>query len=340
MSQDKPFHPIHRLKGRGGEYYYLIAREARRLKPKHPVLVLGVLISCAVSLIFSRPTQAGNETLTLETYYPAPYGIYNEFTTTGQTILATESGNVGIGTTTPADKLDIEDTKNDAVTVSIRNTQTGDSAESRIYLKGASGEGGGTFTYYNKDYSIAGRSHLADRVAVIGDSLTGGLTLLSTAPSSDMRFFTGGDQAANERMRITVTGNVGIGTTEPGTALDLNGAFSLRQMAAPGLRPLNQRRLYFDSASKKFKVSENGAAYVDLTAGGGAMGYEQVSNTCSSKTCSAPCPAGKKILGGGCSFTASIFLSNSYPSSNSWQCAYSGLGAGWSTAYAICANIQ
>ena len=227
MSQDKPFHPIHRLKGRGGEYYYLIAREARRLKPKHPVLVLGVLISCAVSLIFSRPTQAGNETLTLETYYPAPYGIYNEFTTTGQTILATESGNVGIGTTTPADKLDIEDTKNDAVTVSIRNTQTGDSAESRIYLKGASGEGGGTFTYYNKDYSIAGRSHLADRVAVIGDSLTGGLTLLSTAPSSDMRFFTGGDQVANERMRITGEGNVGIGTITPGAALEVNGGVKI-----------------------------------------------------------------------------------------------------------------
>ena len=105
MSQKKLSHPIHRLKGRGGEYYYLIAKEARRLKPKYLVFGLGVLISCTVSLIFSRPAQAGNETLTLETYYPAPYGIYNEFTTTGQTLLATEGGKVGIGTTTPVAKL-------------------------------------------------------------------------------------------------------------------------------------------------------------------------------------------------------------------------------------------
>ena len=47
-------------------------------KTKHPVFGLGVLLSCVVSLIFSRPAQAGNETLTLETYYPAPYGSYSE----------------------------------------------------------------------------------------------------------------------------------------------------------------------------------------------------------------------------------------------------------------------
>jgi hypothetical protein len=67
--------------------------------------------------------------------------------------------------------------------------------------------------------------------------------------------------------------NVGIGTTGPGTALDLNGAFSMRQMAVPGLSPSGQGRLYFDSASQKFKVSENGAAYVDLLSSGGGGGW-------------------------------------------------------------------
>jgi hypothetical protein len=41
------------------------------------------------------------EDITLTTYYPAPYGAYDELTTTGNTYLATTSGNVGIGTTDP-----------------------------------------------------------------------------------------------------------------------------------------------------------------------------------------------------------------------------------------------
>ena len=41
------------------------------------------------------------EDITLTTYYPAPYGAYDELTTTGNTYLATTSGNVGIGTTVP-----------------------------------------------------------------------------------------------------------------------------------------------------------------------------------------------------------------------------------------------
>ena len=106
MFQSKLSHLIHRLKSKGG--IQLPYREGSAAgKTKHLVFGLGVLMSCVVSLIFSRPTQAGNETLTLETYYPAPYGIYNEFTTTGQTVLATEGGYVGIGTTAPGAKLEV-----------------------------------------------------------------------------------------------------------------------------------------------------------------------------------------------------------------------------------------
>ncbi|MBU1912435.1 MAG: hypothetical protein KKB22_02735 [Candidatus Omnitrophica bacterium] len=53
------------------------------------------------------------EDITLTTYYPAPYGAYDELTTTGNTYLATTSGNVGIGTTTPGTyKLNVTGTVN------------------------------------------------------------------------------------------------------------------------------------------------------------------------------------------------------------------------------------
>ena len=45
------------------------------------------------------------EEITLTTYYPAPYGAYEELSTTGKTCLATTSGNVGIGTTSPTQEL-------------------------------------------------------------------------------------------------------------------------------------------------------------------------------------------------------------------------------------------
>ena len=68
-----------------------------------------VLIFCLLSLLFIRDAQAADESLTLETYYPAPYGAYAELTTTGNTSLATDtSGSVGIGTTSPQAKLDVD----------------------------------------------------------------------------------------------------------------------------------------------------------------------------------------------------------------------------------------
>jgi len=58
-------------------------------------------------------TLMAQEEITLTTYYPAPYGAYAELTTTGNTYLATDSaGNVGIGTISASNKLEITGTVN------------------------------------------------------------------------------------------------------------------------------------------------------------------------------------------------------------------------------------
>ncbi len=66
-------------------------------------------------------------------------------------------------------------------------------------------------------------------------------------------------------------GNVGIGTTSPSTALDINGAVSQRGMAAPVVSNAGEGRIYFDSTANKFKISENAGAFVDLVGSGGSM---------------------------------------------------------------------
>ena len=68
--------------------------------PKPYIFALTALLSIISSSAFA-------ESITLSTYYPAPYGIYKQFKTTSNTHLATDSGSVGIGTVSPNYKLDV-----------------------------------------------------------------------------------------------------------------------------------------------------------------------------------------------------------------------------------------
>jgi hypothetical protein len=77
----------------------------------------------------------------------------------------------------------------------------------------------------------------------------------------------------NAKLGMTITdGNVGIGTgmTAPATALDINGAETMRGIAsasAPAQAPVGQGRIYFNSTESKYKVSQSGGAYADLAVG-------------------------------------------------------------------------
>jgi len=69
------------------------------------IALLGAVLSWALQV--SLFAQSTTETIEIATYYPAPYGSYAELTTTNNTYLATEGGNVGIGTTAPGAKLEV-----------------------------------------------------------------------------------------------------------------------------------------------------------------------------------------------------------------------------------------
>lgn len=60
-----------------------------------------------VALLLGTTAYAMAEEIALTTYYPSPRGVYQELRTTGNTYLATQSGNVGIGTIDPRKALHI-----------------------------------------------------------------------------------------------------------------------------------------------------------------------------------------------------------------------------------------
>ncbi len=72
----------------------------------------------------------------------------------------------------------------------------------------------------------------------------------------------GGQPAA----RINIGGNATVGS------LDVNGPASFAAIGAPALAPAGQGRIYFDSATNKVKVSENGGAFVNLVGATGVSG--------------------------------------------------------------------
>jgi len=128
---------------------------------------------------------------------------------TRMTILST--GNVGIGTTSPSKKLDI------AGDVKLTNSNS-------IYWRNAAN---------NADVPLLNLS--SNNTFNIG-------TTSSSVPVQ-MALHTAG----SERMRITSTGNVGIGTTNPATKLDVRGDITITN--ANGGNPTDAGSLYFTEAA-------------------------------------------------------------------------------------------
>jgi len=120
----------------------------------------------------------------------------------------TANGNVGIGTTTPQDKVQINNSTNGTgLIISAGNNSSGHG--------GAVGFGISEFPTYTPMSSIKGT---LNAVQGFGE-LQGGMAFLT-------RPFGFTTQALTERMRINLDGNVGIGTTAPSTKLEINAALT------------------------------------------------------------------------------------------------------------------
>lgn len=158
----------------------------------------------------------------------------------------TETGNVGIGTTTPG--LISGATKYLSI---VNNGPYNSASITSLELKGNT-NGGNSFSAYIDFINGTTPTNIAKIGAVTssGSTVQGQLT------------FSTNDGTLSERMRINQSGFVGIGTTNPGTSLEVNGAVTYTPTtAAAG-----------NNASYALTVGDRSYIRVTTTFGGATLG--------------------------------------------------------------------
>ena len=141
-------------------------------------------------------------------------GDYMRFDTNGsERMRITSDGYVGIGTTSPYSTLDVSSTTGGSFTLSRNDTTV------------SAGDTIGQINFLTRDNQTL-TNPLAAQIKVLAKSTIGtdinpGILTFSTTPSDVAG-------ALAERMRIDENGNVGIGTTSPGAALEIGGSGNLR----------------------------------------------------------------------------------------------------------------
>ena len=184
------------------------------------------------------------------------------------------SGNVGIGTASPAYKLDVAgviSTNNNLTFTGTGNRITGDFSTTtfanRVAFQTSTVNGAtqvtilpnGTSTtgtlqvYNNSDPTNAFRGTLAS----ISDSLRLSAEITGTGTYLPMVFSTGG----SERVRIDTSGNVGIGTSSPSQKLDVVGAAQIS--FSSGVNTYQ----YFQSTSNYVGRATDGNFWVNVAGG-------------------------------------------------------------------------
>ena len=155
----------------------------------------------------------------------------------------TSTGNVGIGTTSPENKLHIV-TATDSIVISEGSNGYGS------FLASGSGN--------NSAYMFFKNNNRSTELARI-EGFNGGGMLFATGNS------------ATERMRITNTGNVGIGTNSPGYKLDVAGDINLTGTIYKAVPDNDFRTLVYASmsGSDAFQIvlggaTDQGAVYIDV----------------------------------------------------------------------------
>ncbi|RNL68604.1 hypothetical protein ED312_23170, partial [Sinomicrobium pectinilyticum] len=170
---------------------------------------------------------------TISSYVPSTWGrarvgvlfLLLPFAFYAQTNTFPDSGNVGIGTVNPTSILEVEKNFNGSTMLTISNNDDGNSARRGIFIgNGASGSSVyllSTSPNYNVVDSWGNAAVLG-----VDSQLSNGLIVRTSKGS--IRFQPAG---TSDKIVFAETGNVGIGTTNPGTwKLAVNGNIRAKEI--------------------------------------------------------------------------------------------------------------
>ncbi|GEN78096.1 hypothetical protein [Chryseobacterium hagamense] len=183
----------------------------------------------------------------------------NAFSVDGSTLSADAANHrIGIGTTTPGSRLEITGTGGFDDDLSL--TSNGSSYNSTIIFNKSRGTNAAPSSVSNSDFlgdlifkPYAGNNYLT--TAKIQVQVNG--TVASNSVPTDLLFSTG-SSVGTERMRITSSGNVGIGTSSPAAPLDVAGNVNI----SPKAGTASSLNLYEDTANGTNKITLKSPANV------------------------------------------------------------------------------
>lgn len=125
--------------------------------------------------------------------------------------------------------------------INVWNTNTGNLSSADIVATAAGGNSTNGFVNIGingRNYTAAGAGILSGAwnsyIYTNGNTSLPGNLIIGTQQAANLSFFTGGVATTNERLRITSTGNVGIGTTTPSVPLEVNGNITAGNVTVSG----------------------------------------------------------------------------------------------------------